>query len=132
MAGFMGMNMAGNMMGGMAGMVPETAQNTMVNQQVGGGAAPAQDGWKCECGATNTGKFCQNCGKPQPAPAPADGWTCECGNVNQGKFCANCGKQKPAGAPLYKCDKCGWVPGDPANPPKFCPECGDIFDENDK
>lgn len=69
-----------------------------------------------------------NCGKPQPS---ADGWTCSCGTVNKGKFCQNCGSPKPAGAPLYKCDKCGWEPEDPANPPKFCPECGDIFDDND-
>ena len=133
MAGFMGMNMAGNMMGGMSGFMQgaNNSQNTMVNQQVGG-AAPAQGGWKCECGTENTGKFCPSCGKPQPAPAPADGWACECGTTNLGKFCQNCGKQKPAGAPLYKCDKCGWAPSDPANPPKFCPECGDIFDENDK
>jgi len=134
MAGFMGMNMAGNMMGGMAGMVPGTAQNTMVNQQIGGfGDQPqtsAQGGWSCSCGTQNTGKFCQNCGKPQPAST--QGWTCECGAINQGKFCHNCGKPKPAGAPLYKCDKCGWTPDDPANPPRFCPECGDIFDENDK
>ena len=63
--------------------------------------------------------------------AMAESWQCECGSINQGKFCQNCGKQKPQGAPLYKCDKCGWTPEDPQNPPKFCPECGDIFDEND-
>ena len=115
----------------------QNQQNTMVNQQVGGfggqapAQAPAQNGWTCSCGTQNTGKFCQNCGAQQPAPAQADGWTCECGATNQGKFCQNCGKPKPAGAPLYKCDKCGWTPEDPHNPPKFCPECGDIFDEND-
>ena len=133
MAGFMGMNMAGNMMGGMGGFMQgaETTQNTMVNQQVNmGGAAPtpAQGGWKCLCGTENTGKFCQNCGNQKPE---ANGWSCSCGSVNQGKFCQNCGNPKPAGAPLYRCDKCGWAPEDPSNPPKFCPECGDVFDEND-
>ena len=130
MAGFMGMGMAGNMMGTMANFMQgaATSQDTMVNQPVGGSAS-TQGGWKCECGTENTGKFCQNCGKPQPAPS---GWTCSCGSVNQGKFCQNCGSKKPEGAPLYKCDKCGWTPEDPMNPPKFCPECGDIFDESDK
>jgi hypothetical protein len=65
------------------------------------------------------------------AAPSADGWTCECGTVNKGKFCANCGKPKPAGVPQYKCDKCGWEPKDMKNVPKFCPNCGDPFDDGD-
>ncbi|MBQ9535322.1 MAG: SPFH domain-containing protein [Clostridia bacterium] len=69
----------------------------------------------------------------QPAAQPAaEGWTCtSCGAVNKGKFCSECGAKKPAGVPQYKCDKCGWEPEDKTRPPKFCPECGDPFDDGD-
>lgn len=60
-----------------------------------------------------------------------DRWTCSCGHVNTGKFCQECGKPKAQTNIKYKCDKCGWVPNDPHNPPKFCPECGDVFNDDD-
>ena len=128
MMNMMAMNMMGNMMGnggfsGMMGTPAQAAQQPQVQ------AAPVL-GWTCSCGKTdNRGKFCAECGSPKPAAA---GWTCSCGHVNQGKFCQECGQKKPEGAPMYKCDKCGWEPEDPAHPPKFCPECGDVFDENDR
>ena len=65
------------------------------------------------------------------AQVAADGWQCACGTVNKGKFCTECGAKKPPEAPLYRCDKCGWQPEDPAHPPKFCPECGDPFNDDD-
>ena len=58
-------------------------------------------------------------------------WTCACGAVNEGKFCTQCGAKKPEKVKLYRCNKCGWVPDDPKNPPKFCPQCGDPFNESD-
>ena len=126
MTGFMGMGMA-------AGANGMNAQNLFAMGQQP--AAPQQQSsaagsWQCSCGATVTGKFCPECGKPRPAAA--EGWKCSCGAVNKGKFCSECGKPRPAGTPKYKCDKCGWEPADPAHPPKFCPECGDPFDENDR
>ena len=129
MMAFAGMNMA-NMAGANSGVYQQGAGTPIPAPVVGAAKA---EGWTCSCGKTgNTGKFCAECGNPQPAAE--QGWTCPtCAKTgNLGKFCSECGGKKPAGAPLYKCDKCGWTPEDPANPPKFCPECGDVFDDSDK
>jgi len=135
--GLFGMGMT-QQMGGMnaQGLFNMAQQNQMnqapqAPQPPTGGGAPAGNTWTCECGETNTGKFCAGCGKAKPVVLTPDGWTCDCGSVNKGRFCSNCGKKKPEGAPLYKCDKCGWEPEDPKNPPKFCPECGDPFTDDD-
>ena len=131
-AAFAGINLAqgmGGNVGNLFQMGQQQQQYQQPAQQPVQQAAPAANGWKCECGAVNTGKFCMECGKPQPK---AEGWTCtNCGAVNKGKFCMECGAKKPDSAPLYKCDKCGWEPNDPKNPPKFCPQCGDPFNDND-
>ena len=124
--GFMGMNMA-NMNGGLNANT--LFQMGAQQQPQPTPAQPAANSWKCACGATATGKFCPECGAKKPE---AEGWTCQCGAVNKGKFCSECGAKRPAGAPVYRCDKCGWQPEDPTHPPKFCPECGDPFDDNDK
>ena len=154
----MGMNAMGNMGNGMGSLFgvmgqnqPQQQQYAAPQQQYGAqqpqqqyaapqqpqqqyaapqSAAPAADTWVCpKCGASATGKFCMECGEKKPEAT--GGWTCSCGAVNKGKFCIECGAKKPAGAPLYRCDKCGWQPADPKNPPRFCPECGDVFDDND-
>ena len=107
MTGFMGMGMAMNAGGNSA------AQNLYAM----GATQPVQQ---------------QAPAAPAPAAAAVVGWTCpKCGAKCTGKFCPECGEKKPAAAPLYKCDKCGYEPEDPYNPPKFCPECGDPFTDGD-
>lgn len=116
MTGFMGVGMGMNAMNQtMAGLGALQTPNDMQQNTQKAPAATAQgDGWTCECGHVNTGKFCSECGKPAPA-APAS-WTCECGHVNTGKFCSECGK--PAPAADWTCE-CGQV-----NTGKFCSNCG--------
>lgn len=146
MFAFAGMNMASQASGINASALYQMQQDN--KNAAAGASAPAastadalingmastpqtgtSESWSCSCGTVNTGNFCVECGAKKPAPA--QGWTCSCGAVNLGRFCSECGKKKPADAPLYQCDKCGWKPEDPHHPPKFCPECGDPFDDND-
>ncbi len=100
--GFMGMNMAQNMGAGVMGGYMQNPQygnqqqyaqpQQQQPQQTPQQAAPAQGGWKCECGAVNQGKFCSECGKPKPE-APKK------------RFCTNCGAEL---SPTTKfCPECG-------------------------
>lgn len=107
-SGFMGMNMA-NQAGGM------NAQSLYAMQQ----AQMAQQQMQQE--------------KSLQSPAGTggqEGWICSCGTHNSGKFCIECGSPRPSGE--FQCDKCGWKPQDPDHIPKFCPECGDPFNEDDR
>ncbi len=105
MTGFMGMGMAMNN-GGMA------SAQTLFEMDRQNKTQKAENGWKCDCGAANTGKFCTECG----AKKPEAGWTCTCGKVNEGKFCSECGARKPESG--WTC-ACGTV-----NEGKFCTNCG--------
>ena len=61
---------------------------------------------------------------PQGQALQGQQWTCpQCGASNTGNFCTNCGTKKPE-VKLSFCPNCGAPIPDPSNPPKFCPQCG--------
>ncbi len=92
MGGFFGMNMAQQAGGAnAANLFAMGAQQQAAQPQPAPAQAEAQQsGWVCSCGASNTGKFCSECGAPKPSAE----WTCSCGAVNKGKFCSECGKPR--------------------------------------
>lgn len=108
MNGYVGMGMGMNVAGGFVQSV--TSANAQQNQSANANS------WNCSCGTSNTGKFCQNCGKAKPAPSGS--WTCQCGTVNTGNFCQNCGNRKPVQSGNWTC-QCGAV-----NTGNFCQSCG--------
>lgn len=96
--GFVGMGMGMNAGGGYLNQASQNNQHQMQQQQ-----APAQsnaDHWDCpQCGTSNTGKFCSNCGTPKPtSDGPSLKMKCsDCGEMIDlangiPKFCPNCGK----------------------------------------
>ena len=73
-SGMTGMNMNGGMQPGMTGMnmnggmQPGMSEMNMNGGMQSGMSGMQQNGssWKCQCGAENTGKFCEYCGQPRP------------------------------------------------------------------
>ncbi len=111
MAGFMGMGMGmnagSNILGGYQQNPQYRAQQPMqqapvqqapvqqapqAQPQAVAGAVATAGGWTCACGATNSGKFCSECGTKKPE-AP------------QKRFCTNCGNELAAGQKF--CSECG-------------------------
>ena len=131
MAGFMGMGVGMQAGGGFMGAASQFNQQQMAANRAAAQAVlpvPDAEGWKCGCGAVNTGKFYSECGKPKPED---NSWVCSCGSKNSGKFCPECGKAKPDSTQI-KCDKCGYEPDMSLPIPKFCPECGDPIGPEDR
>lgn len=157
MLGLAGMNMGINLAGAMGAMPNQQVENShpvKSNNQEHNNTS----GWTCICNnhMSEGTKFCSNCGAKKPETKQMNTWNCKCGTlVSNGNFCPNCGGKKPENntwkcacgnevttlfcpecgskkPDRFKCNKCAWVPEDPTNPPKFCPNCGDPFNELDK
>lgn len=118
---FVGMGMGMNGAGGFAASASETNRRQMELEREARERRESAGGWRCACGATNTGKFCQECGARRPAEAGE--WTCRCGAVNTGKFCQECGAPRPEAE--WSCSRCGHRNAAGA---KFCAECGNKKD----
>ena len=97
--------------------------NTSVNR-------PAASGqWVCQsCGSQNTGKFCSGCGNPRPVQQ--SGWKCFCGTTNTGRFCNECGTSRFEPRQIW-CSECSWTIEEEGQVPKFCPNCGKKFNNDD-
>lgn len=124
---FAGLNMA-NQAGGSA----TTQLFEMANQQAAaaGQAAPAAGATPAAPVQGAPATDANPAAVAAAAIAAPAAWACVCGTSNTGKFCTECGKPRPQ-AKKPKCNKCGWEPAAGEALPKFCPECGDLFDGND-
>jgi hypothetical protein len=116
------------------------AKNRLSAEAVGAAAAVPQPqsvasapaAWKCDaCGSENTGKFCEGCGSPKPAPRSAgSSWLCVCGARNTGRFCNECGTKQFSIRDIV-CSECSWTaePGDEFT--GYCPSCDHKFGPED-
>lgn len=127
--GTMGGGGAGGTLGDIVGLGAGLGMMSKIGSQVGNmmdavstsqvSMQEVKPGWNCSCGAKGiVGKFCNECGKPNPEPAET--WDCACGAKGlAGKFCNECGRPKPTAMERWDC-----VCGAKGVKGKFCSECG--------
>ena len=123
--GFVGLGMAMNAGGANPTSLFQMGQNNQQQNSFANGVnSNGNSSWNCECGTSNTGNFCVECGKPKPQIVK---WICPaCNTDNTGKFCTNCGQPRPE---VIVCKSCGWKSDGKSSAPKFCPECGKPISE---
>ncbi len=92
-AAFMGVGLAMNASGNVAGAFSSANQQQMQNQQQ---QAQQAGGWKCACGADNGANmaFCPSCGGKKPAQSAA-AFCSDCGTKFEpsARFCPGCGRK---------------------------------------
>ena len=113
MGGMQGNAMYGQPMGGMQG-------NAMYGQQMGGMQGNAMYGQQMNGMQMNQG---------MPQGGQTAGAAMGMAGAMAGAVAG--GMNGYQQRQTVRCDKCGWVPEDPNNIPRFCPECGDPIDGND-
>lgn len=67
---------------------------------------------------------------PPAVPVAKQGWKCFCGAENTGKFCSECGTAR-FDPDQIECSECSWTIEEPGQVPKFCPNCGKAFNADD-
>ncbi|MDO4285006.1 MAG: SPFH domain-containing protein [Eubacteriales bacterium] len=128
MMAFAGMNMAagaGGLNAGelyrMAAQEQAAAQQSAAHPSAQAASAQGQPAESAQQGAPMQGQPAEPVQQAAPAQSPQAVWICpKCHAENKGNFCGNCGQKRPAEG----CAHCGYAFENPANPPKFCPNCG--------
>ena len=134
-SGFGAQNVAAGIFGAFAGATAAAAMNMNNQNQFANQGQPYQQPMGQQYQQPVNPQFQQPQGQQFTQPVNNQqpmNWFCpNCGSSNTGNFCASCGATKQSGRAV-RCNKCGWSTPDINNAPRFCPNCGDPIDFNDR